>query len=204
MNDEDKQALLCHGLEDERVRLSVITSMDAMDQLEEVALANRDLLLYSPRMVNDREQLNRYLRIALEEMASGSRIIFSVFDKRNQSFAGSTSYLNISAFHLRVEIGATWLGVNFQRTGLNQHMKYLMMLFAFEQAHMERLEWKTDRRNEQSRRAISKLGAVYEGTLRSHTLMHDGTRRDTVYYSMLKEEWPAAKSMIQDRINRNM
>ncbi len=72
-------------------------------------------------------------------------------------------------------------------------MKYLMLSYLFEKAGAERVELKTDSRNGQSRKAISKIGAVYEGELRSHTLMTDGYRRNTVYYSILKEEWESVK-----------
>jgi len=121
---------------------------------------------------------------------------WAIYDKKAEAYAGCTSYLNISAVNSRLEIGSTWIGEEFQRTGLNRACKFLLLSYAFEDLGWERVELKTDSRNEQSKTAIQKIGAQYEGKLRSHTLMSDGYRRDTVYYSILKPEWPRIKSVI--------
>jgi RimJ/RimL family protein N-acetyltransferase len=97
--------------------------------------------------------------------------------------------MNISNVDSRLEIGSTWIGKEFQRTGLNRNCKYLLLNFAFDELGVERIELKTDERNTASRNAIQKIGGQFEGILRSHTLMYDGFRRNTVYYSILKKEW---------------
>ena len=84
----------------------------------------------------------------------------------------------------------------FQGTGLNKNCKFLMLQYAFEQFAAERVEFRSDSRNAKSRRAMEKLGAKYEGELRSHLLMNDGYRRNTVYYSILKAEWETIKETI--------
>ena len=95
----------------------------------------------------------------------------------------------------------TWFGKSFQRTGLNRNVKFLMLRYAFEALRFERVELKTDERNQQSRLAIEKIGGRFEGILRSHVLMPDGFRRNTVYYSILKSEWPAIKKDIFKNIS---
>jgi RimJ/RimL family protein N-acetyltransferase len=118
------------------------------------------------------------------------------------AYAGSTSFGNYDPKNERIEIGWTWLFSNYQRTGLNWNMKYLMFQFAFEELNIKRVELKADGRNLQSRNAMQGIGAQYEGTLRSHTIMSDGYRRDTVYYSVLADEWPAVSSRLLTRINK--
>ena len=112
---------------------------------------------------------------------------------------GSTCYLAIDQHHKRVEIGGTWYTANVRGTVVNPACKLLLTDHAF-QWGAQRVEWKTDRNNARSRAAIEKLGAKYEGTLRSHMFLHDGRVRDTVYYSMIPDEWPAAKEKLLARI----
>jgi len=135
-----------------------------------------------------------YLEIAQENMLSGSRYAFAIYDKRIDAYAGSTSFGNISLKNSRVEIGWTWIGKAFQRTGLNRNCKYLLLSYAFEKLQCKRVELKTDSRNKQSWNAIEAIGAQHEGVLRSHTLMNDGYRRDTAYFSILDSEWPNVKT----------
>ena len=93
-------------------------------------------------------------------------------------------------------MAGTWIDRNVQGTGLNKQCKHVLLSHAFDNLKMERVEFKTDSRNKQSRRAIEKVGGIFEGTLRSHTLMLDGYRRDTVYYSILREEWSAVETRV--------
>lgn len=161
-----------------------------------IAEEQPDLLQYSPSAFGTKKALKDYIFKANEQREQGIRMPFIIFDKKAQVWAGSTSFGNISNANKRVEIGWTWIGKQFQRTGLNRNNKFLMLQYAFETAGYERVELKTDARNEQSRTAMQKIGAKEEGTLRSHTLMTDGYRRDTVYYSILKDEWPEIKETI--------
>lgn len=161
-----------------------------------ICINQPDLLKYSPVLFGTSEYLKQYIDQAITRRASNNWYSFVIYDKLKKQFAGSTSFLNISNHDSRLEIGATWLAKDFQRSGLNRSNKFLMLEYAFEKLNCERVELKTDDRNEQSKTAIQKIGAKYEGTLRSHTLMTDGYRRDNVYFSILKSEWPAIKSSI--------
>jgi RimJ/RimL family protein N-acetyltransferase len=140
-----------------------------------------------------KKALEEFISLALEERQRGSSYPFVVYDKEKMAAAGSTRYGNISWKDKRIEIGWTWLGVDFQRTGLNRACKHALLKYAFETLDMERVEFKTDVSNQQARRALLKIGAKEEGILRSHSVMQDGRRRDTIYYSMLKNEWPGVR-----------
>jgi RimJ/RimL family protein N-acetyltransferase len=107
---------------------------------------------------------------------------------------GSTSFGNIDLLHGRLEIGWTWLGRQFQGVGINREVKFLLLRFAFEALEIKRVEFKTDVLNQQSRRALKNIGATEEGVLRSHMIMPHNRRRDTIYYSILADEWPEVKA----------
>ena len=130
----------------------------------------------------------------LEAWAAGhfavDRFQFVVVDQGSQQLLGSTGFGNYFPRDQRIEIGWTWLGRAAQGTGINQEMKSLMLNYAFKELGMLRVEFKTDVLNLPARKALLRLGATEEGILRSHTLMTQGRRRDTIYYSFLKgEEW---------------
>jgi RimJ/RimL family protein N-acetyltransferase len=165
-----------------------------IDSLLPVATKDKDLLQFSPAPIYTKDLLQKYIDKAVENRLNKNRYTFIVFDKTQNAYAGSTSFLNISNSDDRLEIGATWYGKNFQGTGLNRNCKYLLMEFAFDKLDAERIEFKTDERNLASRKAIEKIGGQLEGILRQHTLMYDGFRRNTVCYSILKSEWRKLKS----------
>jgi RimJ/RimL family protein N-acetyltransferase len=119
---------------------------------------------------------------------AGDRFQFVVVDQGSQQLLGSTGFGNYFPRDQRIEIGWTWLGRAAQGTGTNREMKSLMLNYAFKELGMLRVEFKTDVLNLPARKALLRLGATEEGILRSHTLMTHGRRRDTIYYSFLKEE----------------
>lgn len=121
------------------------------------------------------------------------RIPFTITSKLHKRPIGSTSFGNISVPDKRIEIGWTWLGRNYQGRGYNKQCKFLLLQYAFEVLQFKRVEFKTDVLNLQSRKALKKIGAVEEGILRSHTVMPKDRRRDTIYYSILREEWDNVK-----------
>jgi N-acetyltransferase len=182
-------------LQNQQVLLRPLTASDAQELLA-IATANNDLVLYSPYKIHTAEYLAGFVQASLEERANQVRYPFAIFDKKTGTYAGSTSVANISNKDKRLEIGWTWIGKQFQQTGLNRACKFLLLTYAFETLNFERVEFKTDARNEASRKAIEKIGGQYEGGLRSHTVMNDGYRRTTVYYSILKEEWPRLKETV--------
>jgi N-acetyltransferase len=167
------------------------------------ATADKNLVQYSPLPIYTKELLQQYIEIALEERKNKLRYPFVLFDKKTDAFGGSSSYMNISAKDKRLEIGNTWIGPAFHRTGFNRNNKYLMLSFVFDLLGYERLELKTDERNLQSRAAIEKIGGQFEGIFRSHMVMADGFRRNTVYYSILKNEWPGIKNKLEKSIADN-
>ncbi len=172
-------------LENQRLRLQPIACLQDAEPLRSLGLTEPELANYSPSYWRDDTSFDVYFETGIE-----SRIPFSIFDKACDTFAGSTSFGNVDATSQRLEIGWTWIGKTFQRTGLNRQMKFLMLQYAFDILRIKRVEFKADARNQQSRQALQGIGAVYEGCLRSHTVMQDGFRRDTVYYSVLASEWP--------------
>lgn len=127
------------------------------------------------------------------------QISYAVFDKLSGRYGGHSAFLSIVPEHQRVEIGWTWYGAEFRGTHVNPAAKRLMLERAFE-AGAERVELKTHGRNERSQRAMEKLGAVREGVLRSQMNTWTGERRDTVYYSVLKEEWPDVMAGLDRRL----
>jgi RimJ/RimL family protein N-acetyltransferase len=135
-----------------------------------------------------------YFQKALAEKKAGISYPFAVFDKHANAYAGSTRFGNISLQHSRVEIGWTWYHPSLQRTGLNRACKFLLLQFGFEEMGLNRIEFKTSLTNLQSQKAIQQLGATQEAVLRQHMINDDGTVRDTLYFSILKHEWPAIKT----------
>jgi N-acetyltransferase len=175
-------------LEDDRVRLRPLQP-DDFDNLSPIAFLDKDILRFSPKSVHTPEMLREYVDSALNDRKNNFRFAFAVYDKASGQYAGTTSFVNISNPDKRLEIGYTWYGIPFHRSGLNRHCKWLLLNYAFETLGFERVEFRTDERNSQSRTAIQRLGAKEEGILRSHMVMSDGFRRNTVYYSILKSEW---------------
>lgn len=182
-------------LENNLVLLRPMTAEDA-ENLEPVATEHTDLVLYSPYKIHTAVELRNFVNASLAERKRSFRYPYVICQKESGEFAGSTSIANVSNKDKRLEIGWTWIGKRFQQTGLNRACKFLLLSYAFEELDFERVEFKTDSRNLASRTAIEKIGGQYEGALRSHTVMNDGFRRTTVYYSILKEEWPSLKETV--------
>ncbi|WP_369049502.1 GNAT family N-acetyltransferase [Tenacibaculum sp. UWU-22] len=180
-------------LENKNVRIEPL-DLKHIEPLSQIAIKQPDLLKYSPPKFGTYQLLSEYVEKNIDLRKRFLKYPFAIYDKKKMLYAGSTSYLNISQENQRIEIGATWIGREFQKTGLNHNCKFLLIKYVFEKLNFERLEFKTDKRNLQSQRAIERIGGIYEGLLRSHTLMSDGFRRDTVCYSILKSEWKGIKA----------
>jgi N-acetyltransferase len=130
------------------------------------------------------------------------RIAFATVDAATGVPAGSSSFLAFAPEHRRVEIGHTWLARSHWRTGANVEAKLLMLEHAFGTMGMRRVEFKTDARNERSRRALEALPAQFEGIHRQHMLVRDGENRDSAWYSVLDSEWPAVRENLLQRLER--
>lgn len=140
-----------------------------------------------------KQELKSWVDIAVNESVNKSRLAFTIIDIHSGIIIGSTSFGNISYQDKRIEIGWTWITKDYQGTGVNNQIKFLMLRYAFEVLEFERVEFKTDVLNIRARKAFQRIGAREEGILRSHTLMTHNRRRDTIYYSILKNEWEEIK-----------
>ncbi len=184
-------------LSNESVLLRPIVLSD-MDNLLSIAIADKTLLQFSPKPIHTKELLDLYINSALIERKNETRYSFSIFSLNDNSYAGSTAFLNVSNYNESIEIGATWIGKKFQSTGINMQCKFLMLQHAFEVLNAHRVEFRTDERNAQSRRALEKIGAKQEGILRESMLMYDGFKRSSVYYSILSHEWEIIKKYFRN------
>ncbi|HEU4417913.1 MAG TPA: GNAT family protein [Planctomycetota bacterium] len=152
--------------------------------------------------VHDAATMRDYLRRALDDQACGTALPFAIVDRASGRVCGSTRFLNIVREHLRVEVGATWLGVPFQRTARNTESKLLLLRHAFETWGCRRVELKTSRTNANSQAAMRRLGFVEEGMFRKWMVLADGSARDVVWYSVIDDEWPAMRARLQQMIAR--
>ena len=186
-------------LENRHVRLEPF----AESHREALRAAGNDGNLWAFASLNQyNADFDSWFDAALSEMAKGERVAFTVLAQPSDAIAGSTSYLNIVPAQKRLEIGWTWYAKPFWAGAVNPSCKLLLMQHAFETLKLIRVELKCDARNARSRDAIARLGAKEEGTLRHHMILPDGHLRDTVYFSVLAEEWPGVKHGLEQRLKR--
>jgi len=181
------------ALETPRVTLRLMQLAD-IDALFAIT-APPEIWKYFTKELNNKEELQAWVDLALQERAEKKRMPFVIIDKDNGTVCGSTSFGNISFYDKRIEIGWTWLGTASMGTGVNHHAKFVLLSYAFDALGCERVEIKTDNLNERAKKALVHIGATEEGILRSHMLMPHGRRRDSVYYSILKDEWETVKML---------
>jgi N-acetyltransferase len=152
---------------------------------------------YMPMSIQTAGDMQRLVREALSARERGTEFPFVIVDQERPRVVGSTRFLEIAPAHRGIEIGWTWLSPEVWRTSINTECKYLLLGHCFEVLGAIRVQLKTDARNVRSQTAIERLGAVREGVLRHHRIMPDGYLRDSVYYSILVEEWPAVKARLE-------
>ncbi len=148
-----------------------------------------EMWYYFTADLSDEEILNHWIGIAVKELEQHQSLPFSIVDSKTNKIIGTTRISNFSEINCRVEIGWTWITKKYQGTGINGHVKKLLFEYLFTETKTLRIEFKTDVLNISARKAMEKVGLVKEGILRSHTLMTNNRRRDTLYYSILKSEW---------------
>jgi len=176
-------------LEDHQVLLKPLEESD-FQYLLLIALYEPETWKYSPVSAAGEDGLKNYLKTALDAKATGKEYPFIVFDKRTNEFAGSTRFYDINLPYKTLQLGYTWYGKKFRGTGLNKHCKFLLLSFAFEKLGMERVEFRADNNNSRSIAAMKSIGCKVEGILRSNMPTQiDGTRRDSIVLSILKDEW---------------
>jgi len=182
-------------LEGRRVRLEPL----AREHLEPLIRAGADpgIFRWHTTRMDGPGAFREWLDAALADQARGVALPFATVERRGGAVIGSTRFGNIDRPNLRVEIGWTWLAPPWQRTGANREAKWLMLRHAFESWGVRRVEFKAHAANRQSRTALARLGAIEEGTLRKHVVMPDGSPRDSVYYSILDDEWPTVKEALE-------
>jgi len=182
------------SLETAKVILRPLSRSD-IDGFRQIAF-DENIWSYFVFKIQNETDLNAFVEQGIADNASGLRSVYTIIDKVSNSIAGSMCYGNMSERDLRLEIGWSWIGTAHRGTHVNLSSKYALLRHAFEVMDCQRVEFKTDVLNERARRALIKIGATEEGTLRSHTLMPGGRRRDTIYYSVLRTEWPSASERI--------
>lgn len=188
------------ALEGEVVRLEPLTAEHHADLLP-VALDPR-IWEHGLSRIESGEDLRAYIDQALREASAGSSLPFLIRERASGRGIGSTRYGNIEPPHRKLEIGWTWVAPAWQRTAVNTECKYLLLSHAFELLGADRVELKTDARNAASRAAILRIGAVQEGILRHHMVAAGGRVRDTVYFSILANEWPNVKAGLERKLGR--
>lgn len=179
-------------LENNRVKLSPL-SLENYTQLIDIA-KQENLVQYSPSKVDTEEDLKTYVQTALKRAEENKALPFIIYDKERQAYAGCTRFGHINAHNKVLFIGWTWIGREFQSTGLNINMKFLMLQYAFETLKFDKVGFTIDERNIPSRKAVEKIGGTLEGILRNDVLMLDGFKRSTCCYGILKEEWDGIKN----------
>lgn len=183
-------------LENERVLLRPLSIKD-IEHLTYFSMNEPELWKYSMQQANGLENLKKYIVTALENKQNKTEYPFIIFDKQTQQYAGSTRFYDIQLQHQMLQLGYTWIGKNFQGTGLNKHCKFLLLQFAFEQMNMHRVEFRADNENEKSKAAMKSIGCTEEGVLRSHALLNNGKRRSSIILSILSDEW---KSTVKENL----
>jgi RimJ/RimL family protein N-acetyltransferase len=187
-------------LEGDFVRLEPMT-LEHLEGLSEVGL-DPEIWRFTLVLIRTREDMKSYMESALKLQREGTTLPFVTIEQSSGRIVGSTRFGNYDPANRRIEIGWTWIAPPWQRTALNTDAKYLMLTHAFEKLHCVRVELKTDVLNSRSRKAMLRIGAKEEGILRKHSLVWDGRYRDSIYYSILDEEWPEVKGQLERMLIR--
>jgi len=187
-------------LEDETALLRPLQITD-VEHLKQFSLTEPDLWKYSLVQAIGEQGLKDYIAAAIRGREEKKEYPFIVFDKRTGSYAGCTRFYDIQPANSSLQLGYTWYGKDFQGTGLNKHCKFLMLEFAFERSGVERVEFRADNDNKRSIAAMKSLGCTVEGILRSNGVRKDGSRRDSIVLSILKEEW---RDKVKETLNNKL
>lgn len=175
-------------LEDERVKLMPLNCLDAAE-LAVYVFTEPEIWKYSLVAIHKVEDLQGYIDAAIQSRNDKTAYPFIVFDKQLNKYVGSTRFYDVQLNFETTQLGYTWYSKQVWGTGLNQHCKYLLLQFAFEQMGFKRIEFRADNENKRSIAAMQKMGCTVEGVLRSHLPKPDGSRRDSIVLSITKEEW---------------
>lgn len=184
-------------LKGEKVKLLPI-SLHHIEGLWEAAKPD-EIWTYMATTVRNKEEMKQMIASAIQKREKGTEYTFTVVNQEDK-IIGSTRYLDISPEQKSLEIGSTWYHPDSWRTSINTECKYLLLQHAFESWKVRRVQLKTDSRNLRSQKAIERIGAVKEGTLRKDRKIAGGYVRDTVYYSILDDEWGTVKLNLERKL----
>lgn len=183
------------------VRLEPLQRKHASDLYQ--AALDPSIWTYMPHgPIQSLHEIEQIISNAFQEQVDGVSMPFAIIDLQQEKAVGSTRYLDIRPQHRGLEIGWTWLTPSVQHTAINTECKYLLLQYAFEVWGAIRVQLKTHHLNFKSQRAIERLGAIKEGTLRNHMIMPDGSYRHSVFYSITESEWPAVKTGLATKMQR--
>jgi RimJ/RimL family protein N-acetyltransferase len=180
-----------------KVRLEPL-DMHHVDELWE-AITPGDITGWFPVPIRSRDAMAAFVTEAIRQRDAGTAVPFATIELASGRAVGSSRFGNIQKANRVVEIGWTFLAAPFQRSGMNREAKLLQLTHAFEVWGCNRVEFKTDSLNRQSRTALAGIGAVEEGTFRNHVICEDGRLRHSVWFSIIREDWPVCRSNLQTR-----
>jgi RimJ/RimL family protein N-acetyltransferase len=186
-------------LDGTKLRLEPLT-LEHLAGLEKVAFDDR-IWRYMTTWVKNPDDLRAWVESALRLEAEGTVMPWVTILKAENCVIGSTRFMDFDQTHQTTELGSTWLAPEFHGAGLNAEAKLLQLTFAFEELGLRRVALKTHHENLQSQTAMRKIGAVEEGTFRNHYLMPDGSQRHSVWFSIIREDWPQVKSRLEMSLN---
>jgi RimJ/RimL family protein N-acetyltransferase len=169
--------------------------------LEEIAFDER-IWRYMLTSVKTPDDLRDWMDSALQAKAACTSLPWATVLKAENRIIGSTRFLDLDLKHRTVEIGHTWLAPEYHSAGLNPEAKLLQLTYAFEVLGMNRVALKTHHENLQSQAAMRKMGAIEEGTFRNHYVMPDGSQRHSVWFSIIREDWPQVRSRLEQRLRQ--
>ncbi|MBK6937311.1 MAG: GNAT family N-acetyltransferase [Chitinophagaceae bacterium] len=188
-------------LENNRVLLRPLQETD-FEHLLPFSLNEPELWYYGLDTAAGEENLKNYIARAIKKRETKQEYPFTIFDKKENTYAGSTRFYDICQEYSTTEIGYTFIGKNFQHTGVNRHCKLLMLTYVFDVWGLERCGLRADARNVKSIKAMKAIGCVQEGIQRSHMPALTGGRRDSIVMSILKKEWFRGKKELLEGITR--
>jgi RimJ/RimL family protein N-acetyltransferase len=188
-------------LEGHHVRLEPL-SMEHHAALCSIALDD-EIWRWFPWQVQSPDEMRGFIESALKARAEGNTLAFTTILKAGNQVVGGSRFLNIDKPNRHVEIGATFIGKQWQRTVVNTEAKYLMLRHAFETLGCIRVEFKTDVLNISSRNALLRIGAKEEGIFRNHIITTTGRIRDSIFFSITDGEWPAVKADLETKLSRS-
>ena len=190
-----------------RVRLEALSHQHAEDLFQ--ALSDPGVWAYIPWVCpSNAADMKAYIDSALAAQATGAEIALSMIDRDTGKAFGTSRFTDIQPRHRQLEIGWTMIAPTHQRTSANTEVKLMMLTHAFERMRFPggegclRVQLKCDHRNLRSQAAIQRIGGVFEGRLRQHRVLPDGFVRDTMYYSIVRDEWASVKRGLESRLSQ--